>query len=70
MDDPPVIVFISPITLGERWGVWSTSLGEVSRLSLSSSLDLLCYPFFTNLCNLPFHMSSFICSFRSLQSSV
>ena len=69
-DGPPVIIFISPITLGGRWDVLSSSLGEASRLSLLSSLDLLGSPFFTNLCNFPFRMSSSIYSFRSLQSSV
>ena len=38
--------------------------------SLSSSLDLLGSPFFKNLCSFPFHMSSFISSFKSLQSFV
>ena len=74
MDGLPMIVFISLITLDEHWDVWSLSLGEASRLSLSLSLslslDLLGSPFFTNLCSFLFHMSSSICSFRSLQSSV
>ena len=66
---PIAIVFISPFTLGERWDMRSSSLGDASHLSSLSSLDLLGSPFFTNLCNFPFHMSSSICSFRSLQSS-
>ena len=69
-DGQPVIFFISPFTLGRHWDVWSSSLSEASRLSLLSSLDLLGSPFFTNLCNFPFRMSSSIYSFRSLQSSV
>ena len=70
VDGPPVIVFISSIILGGRWGIRSSSLGKASHLSLSLSLDQLCSPFFTNLYNFPFRMSSSICSFRSLQSSV
>ena len=69
-DGLPMIVFIFPITLGGRWDAWSLSLGEALRLSLLSSLDPLGSPFLTNLCNFPFRMSSSICSFRSLQSSV
>ena len=70
VDGPPMIVFMSPITLCDRWDVWSSSLGEALCLSLLSSLDLLGCPFFTNLCNFPFCISSSIYSFRSLQSSV
>ena len=70
VDDPPMIVFISPITFVRRWDVWSLSLGEALRLSLLSSLDLLGSPFFINLCNFSFRMSFSICSFRSLQYSM
>ena len=70
VDGPPVIVFISPIALYERWDVWSSSLGEASCLSLLSPLDLLESPFFTNFCNFPFRMSFSICSFRFSQSSM
>ena len=70
VDGPPVIVFISPITLGGRREVRSSSFGEASHLPLLSSPDLLGSPFFTNLYNFPFHMSSSICSFKSLQSSM
>ena len=65
-----MIVFISPITLGGRQDVWSSSLGEGSRWFLLSSLNLLDSPFFTYFYSFPFCMSSSICSFRSLQSFV
>ena len=68
VDAAPVIIFISPITLGGCWDVWSSSLSKASRLSLLSFLDPLGSPFFTNLYNFPFNMSFSICSFRSLQS--
>ena len=68
--DGPVIIFISPIALCGQWDMWSSSLGTASCLSLLSLLDLLESPFFTNFYNFPFQMSSSICSFRSLQSSV
>ena len=70
VDGPPVIIFISPIALCGQWDMWSSSLGTASCLSLLSLLDLLESPFFTNFYNFPFQMSSSICSFRSLQSSV
>ena len=70
MDGPPMIVFISPITLGRRRDVWSSSLGEGSRWFLLSSLNLLDSPFFTYFYSFPFCMSSSIYSFRSLQSFV
>ena len=67
---PPVIVFIS---LNMSWGGWngrSSFLDEDSCWLLLSFLNLLYSPFFTYFCNFPFHISSSICSFRSLQSSV
>ena len=67
---PSVIVFISSIALCGRWDVWSSSLGEASCLSLLLALDLLESPFLTYFYNFPFQMSSSICSFKSLQSSV
>ena len=70
VDGPHVIIFISPIMLSGCWNVWSSSLGEASHWFLLSSLDLLGSPFFTNLCSFLFRISYFICSFRSLQSSV
>ena len=70
MDGPHVITFISHIVLYGQWDVWSLSLGTTLCLSLLSPLDLLESPFFTNFYNFLFQMSSSICSFRSLQSSV
>ena len=70
MNGPPVIVFISSITVCRHWNVWFLSLGETSHWFLSSSLNLLDSPFFTYLCSFPFCISSSICSFRSLHSSV
>ena len=67
---PPVIVFISPITLRGGWDGWSSSRVKDSRWVLLSSLNLLYSPFFTYFCNFLFHINSSICSFRSLQSSV
>ena len=66
---PPVIVFISPITL---CGVWDgrSSSREKDSSWLLSSLNLLCSPFFTYFCNFTFRINSSIYSFRSLQSSV
>ena len=70
VDSPPVIVFISLITFCGRWNIWSSSLGEDSRWFLLSSLNLLDSPFFTYFCSIPFRISSSICYFKSLQSSV
>ena len=69
-DTPPVIIFIFPIALCRWLDMLSSSLGTASCLSLLSLLDLLDSHFFTNFCSFPFRMSSSICSFRSLQSSV
>ena len=57
VDDPPVIVFISPIVLCGRRDMWSSSLWETSCLSMLPSLDLLESPFFTNFCYFLFRMS-------------
>ena len=62
VDGPPMIVFISPMALGGRRGMWSSSLWEASHWSLLPSLDLLKSPFFTNFCNFSFCISSSICS--------
>ena len=70
VDGPPVIIFIFPIALCRWLDMLSSSLGTASGLSLLSLLDLLDSHFFTNFCSFPFRMSSSICSFRSLQSSV
>ena len=70
VESPPVIIFISPITLYRWLDVLSSSLGTASCFSLLSLLDLLDAHFFTNFCNFPFQMSYSFCSFRSLQSSV
>ena len=70
VDGSHIIVFISPITLCERWDMWSSSLREALCLSLSLSLDLLESPFLTYFRNFPFWMGSSIYFFRSLQSSV
>ena len=69
VDGPPVIVFISLIALCGQLNALSSSLGTASCFSLLSLLDLLGSPFFTNFYIFPFQMSSFICSFKSLQSS-
>ena len=75
LNDPPekgpfVIVFISPITSCGDWEGRSSLLEEDPCWLLLPSLNLLYSPFFTYFCNFPFHISSSICSFRSLQSSV
>ena len=70
MDSPLVIIFISPIALCGRLNVLSSSLVTTLCFSLLSLLDLLDSPIFTNFCSFLFRMSSFICSFKSLQSSV
>ena len=62
-DGPPMIVFISPIALCGRGGMWSLSFWESSCRSLLPSLNLLESPFFTYFCSFPFRMSSSICSF-------
>ena len=67
---PPVIVFISLITLRGGWDGRSSSQEKDSCCVLLSSLNLLYCPFFTYFCNFPFCINSSICSFRSLQSSV
>ena len=64
---PPVIVFISPITLCGGWDGQSSSWEKDSCWPLLSSLNLLYSPFFTYFCNFPLRINSFICSFRSLQ---
>ena len=69
-NSPPVIVFISPITLCGGWDGRSSSLEKDSCWILLSSLNLLYPPFFTYFCNFPFHINSSIYSFMSLQSSV
>ena len=67
---PPVIVFISPITLrGGRDGR-SSSREKDSCWILLLSLNLLYCPFFTYFYNFPSCINSSICSFRSLQSSM
>ena len=70
VDGPPVIVFISSIALCRRLYDLSSSIGGFSDFPLRSSLDRLDSPFFTNFCNLPFWINSFIYSFKSLQSLV
>ena len=70
MDDPPAIVFISPILLYRRLYELSSSMGCFSDFYLWSSLDRLDSPFFTNFCNFPFQINSSICSFKSRQSLV
>ena len=70
VDGLPVIVFISLIALYGQLYVWSSSFKTSSCLTLLSPLDLLESPFFRNFCSFPFQMSSSICSFRSLQSSM
>ena len=70
VDDPPMIVFISPIVLCGRLCEFSSSLGLGSGFSLRSTLDRLDSPFFTNFYNFPLWISSSICSFRSLQFSM
>ena len=67
---PPIIVFISLITLRGGWDGRSSSQEKDSCCVLLSSLNLLYCPFFTYFCNFPFCINSSICSFRSLQSSV
>ena len=69
IDEPPVMVFISPIALCGRIGMWSSSLWEPSCWPLFPSLNLLEFPFFMNFCNFPFCISYSICSFKSLQFS-
>ena len=70
IDSPLVIIFISPIALCGRLNVLSLSLGTTLCFSLLSLLDLLDSPIFLNFCSFLLRMSSSICSFRSLQSSV
>ena len=70
VNGPPVIVFISPITFCGGWNGWSSSLNEDSCWLLLPFLNLLGSPFFTYFYNFPFRINSFICSFRSRQSSV
>ena len=62
LNDPLVMVFISPIVLCGRGGMWSSSLREPSWWSLLPSLNLLKFPFFRYFCSFPLHMNSFICS--------
>ena len=72
VDGPPMIVFISPMALYGWRGKWSSSLWGTSCWPLLSSLDLpsLESPFFTNFYSFPFCISSSICFFKSLQSSM
>ena len=70
IDSPLMIIFISPIALCGRLNVLSLSLGTTLCFSLLSLLDLLDSPIFLNFCSFLLRMSSSICSFRSLQSSV
>ena len=65
---PPVIVLISPSAVCGRCCVWSSSLRKPPCWPFC--LYLAESPFFTYCCNFPFRISSSICSFRSLQSSV
>ena len=65
---PPVIVFISLSAVCGRGCVWSSSLRKPPCWPFCSYLAES--PFFTYCCNFPFRISSSICSFRSLQSSV
>ena len=67
---PPVIVFISPITLRGGRDERSSSREKDSCWILLSSLNLLYCPFFTYFYNFLFCINSSICSFRFLQSSV
>ena len=66
----PAIVFISPITSYEGWCGQSSLLEEDSCRFLLLALNLLYSPFFTYFYNFPFCINSFICSFKSRQSSV
>ena len=70
VDGPHVIIFISYIALCGQLNMLFSSLGTVSCFSLLSLLDMLDSPFFINFYSFPFWISSSICSFRSLQSSV
>ena len=65
---PLVIVFISPSAVCGRCCVWSSSLRK--PLCWPFCLYLVESPFFTYCYNFPLRISSSICSFRSLQSSV
>ena len=56
MDGPTTIVFISPIALCGRLYDLSSSIGGFLDFFLWSSLDRLDSSFFTNFCNLPFHI--------------
>ena len=65
---PPVIVFISPSAIGGRGCECSSSLRKPPCWPFCPYLAES--PFFTYCCNFPLQISSFICSFRSLRSSV
>ena len=65
---PPVIVFISPSAVCGRGCEWSLSLRN--PLCWPFYPYLAESPFFTYCCNFPLRISSSICSFKSLQSSV
>ena len=67
---PPAIVLISPITSYGGWCGRSSLLEEDSCWFLLLALNLLYSPFFTYFYNFPFCINSFICSFKSRQSSV
>ena len=68
MVGPPVIVFISPSAVCGRGCEWSSSLRKPPCWPFCPYLAES--PFFTYCCNFPLRISSSICSFRSLQSSV
>ena len=70
VDGPPTIVFLSLISFCGWLYDLSSSIGGFSDFSPQLSLDRLDSPFFTNFWYLPFQINSFICSFKSLQSSV
>ena len=65
---PPVIVFISPSAVCGRGCEWFSSLWKPPGWPFYPYLAES--PFFTNYCNFPLRISSSICSFKSLQSSV
>ena len=75
LKDPPVtgpslIILISPIALFGRSYCLSLSLGLSSDLGLWSCLYHPCRSLLMNFCSFPFWISSSICSFKSLHSSM
>ena len=68
MGSPPVIVFISPSAICGRDCEWSSSLRKPPCWPFCPYLAES--PFLTYCCNFPLRISSSICSFKSLQSSV